>query len=369
MKCLIPSKYCQHSSWGEEYLREMHECTGIYLFPGDIYIAQTSAQVHLMLLSVKEEKWDWNTGCTMHFLLPELPGMAPKALKVTGTESSCPTAASERHRATKAGTRMRLTASPDLITVLFFLLYEKSLQKGSGTICQKYVFFFFTKAELPWLPWDICLSKQWGKPKSGFNCPWLAVSGFSQLIPPQLLNIPMLPFPVNFSVCLFPLNFPCSKESRSSIQNWVRDSSTDPSTELQLLFLSIHLALSSWGRGKRLPWTCLQETSTCACHLASFLVHSRAKAVPSAGDAPAGISCVCLGEDREGGRGRAGLVVMQEASQNAAFIRGTCWVINSQQRQTGEIFVPVWRARATGEIRKHRDGSNLASFHQYTLLY
>lgn len=58
----------------------------------------------------------------MHFLLTELPGMALKALKVTGIESSCPTAASGRHRATKAGTRMRLTASPGLIVVLVFLL-------------------------------------------------------------------------------------------------------------------------------------------------------------------------------------------------------------------------------------------------------
>lgn len=49
------------------------------------------------------------------FLLPELPGMAPKALKVTGIESG-------RCRATKAGTRTRLTASPDFIIVLFFLL-------------------------------------------------------------------------------------------------------------------------------------------------------------------------------------------------------------------------------------------------------
>lgn len=45
------------------------------------------------------------------FFAPRAARDGPKALKVTGIESSCPTAASGRHRATKAGTRMRLTAS------------------------------------------------------------------------------------------------------------------------------------------------------------------------------------------------------------------------------------------------------------------
>lgn len=70
-----------------------------------------------------------------------------------------------------------------------------------------------------------------------------------------------------FSVS-FHFNFPCSKESRSSTENWVRDSSTDPSAKLQLLFLSIRLALRSRGWGKLLPQTWLQESSTCGVTLA-----------------------------------------------------------------------------------------------------
>lgn len=121
--------------------------------------------------------------------------------------------------------------------------------------------------------------------------------------------------------------------------------------------------------GNRCPRPVCRKAAPVALTLAHSWCSPQPRLLPVPQTLPAGISCVCLGEEGEGGRGRAGLVVMREASQHAAFIRGTCWVINSQQRQTGEIFVPVWRARATGEIRKHGDGSNLAPFHQYTLLY
>lgn len=96
--------------------------------------------------------------------------------------------------------------------------------------------------------------------------------------------------------------------------------------------------------------TFLQETSTYVCHLVSFLFHAETKPNPTetsrrllSETLTAAVSCMCAPGPMNsasvcsGGRGRgrkrkgwvSGHARGWFASQHAAFIKVTCWVINS----------------------------------------